>query len=108
MLCLALAAPAGAQSAGNGLYEPFPSAASRERAKRFVDDLRPGAPRVSSAQLDRGLFLGAELRPAVARAATGRAIPAGGTGGTIGWWLAPALLAICAVPLLAGGARRRG
>lgn len=106
LLCLALAVPAGAQAAGNGLYEPFPSAGSKARAKRFVNELRPHARKVSGAELDRGSFVGRALTPTAAGAASERALGAGGSAGAIGWWLAPALLAICAAPLLVARAAR--
>jgi hypothetical protein len=106
LLCLALAAPAGAQSAGNGLYEPFPSAGSKARAKRFVNELRPHARKVSGPELERGSFVGGALRPQRSGAASARAMGGSVPRGAIGWWLAPALLAICATPLLCAAAVR--
>jgi hypothetical protein len=107
LLCLTLATPAGAQTTGNGLYEPFPSAASSARAKRFVNGLRPRARGVSTGELQHGSFVTGALAPAPAGAASARAIGAGVPTGSIGWWLAPALLAICATPLLWTAAVRR-
>jgi len=107
LLCLALAVPAGAQSAGNGLYEPFPSAGSKARAKRFVDELRPHARKVSGAELDRGSFVGHTLAPGGPGAASARAMQTAAPGGAIGWWLAPALVVICAAPPLLRAAAAR-
>jgi len=107
LLCLALAPSAGAQSTGNGLYEPFPSGASKARAKRFVDDLRPQSRAVSDAELDRGSFAGPALAPANAGAASNRAIEAAAPGGSLGWAVALLVLSLCAAPVL-WTARRRG
>ncbi len=57
----ALPAVASAQH-GNGLYEPFPEAAVRERAKRFVERLPlPAAVRLGDEQLERGVFVDPRL-----------------------------------------------
>jgi hypothetical protein len=103
--CLLLAAPAGAQS-GNGLYEPFPSAAPRERAERFVErlDARP----VSDEEFERGTFTGAGLEPASAGAASARAEATTGASSAALWAVALAILAACAAPALHKAARARG
>lgn len=106
LLCLALATSAGAQSSGNGLYEPFPSGASKARAKRFVDDLRPQQRAVSERELERGAFAGRALVPATAGEASDRAIVAAAPGGSLGWGVALLVLAVCAVPVLATVRRR--
>jgi len=107
LLCLALAASAGAQSTGNGLYEPFPSGASKARAKRFVNDLRPQSRAVSEAELEQGSFAGRTLAPATAGSASDRAIEAAAPGGSLGWAVALLVLSLCAAPAL-WTARRRG
>jgi hypothetical protein len=56
-------APPAAAQRGNGLYEPFPEAAARESAKRFVREL-PNAPTARRARLgDRQLARGVFVRP---------------------------------------------
>jgi hypothetical protein len=60
IVALPQAPPAAAQT-GNGLYEPFPKAAVRERAKRFVRQL-PNPPvgergRLADSELARGVFV---------------------------------------------------
>jgi hypothetical protein len=76
--CAGLAPSAPAQS-GNGLYEPFPEAAVKKRAQRYVErlgDRTPGAGRrFSDAQLARGVFVsgGQQLAPAKRGEATARA-----------------------------------
>ncbi|MEJ7784395.1 MAG: hypothetical protein WKF96_06295 [Solirubrobacteraceae bacterium] len=108
LLCLALAASAGAQSTGNGLYEPFPSGASKARAKRFVNDLRPQSRAVSEAELDRGSFAGTVLTAVPpAGGASDRAGAAAAPGGALGWAVALLVLSLCAAPVL-WTARRRG
>lgn len=107
LLCLALATSAGAQSTGNGLYEPFPSGASEARAKRFVDDLRPQQRPVTEDELERGSFAGSVLASASAGSASDRAIAAAAPGGSLGWVVALLLLLfVCAVPVLATARRR--
>lgn len=108
VLCLALAAPAGAQSTGNGLYEPFPAAASRARAQHFVNRLRAHSPPVSTAQLAHGSFVGGTLGPTATGAASARASGDAGPSASVGWVLAVALLAVCAAPALRAAAVRRG
>jgi hypothetical protein len=99
LMCAVLAAPMDALAAGNGLYEPFPTAGARKRAKRFVDGFRAQRP-VSDAELDRGAFDPALLRPAPAGAASGRALGSGGPSTASVWIVLAALLAVCAVPAL--------
>lgn len=106
LLCLALAASAGAQSTGNGLYEPFPSGASKARAKRFVNDLRPQQRAVSEDELEHGSFAGRALAPASAGGASDRAIAAAAPGGSLGLVVVLLLLLVCAVPVLATARRR--
>lgn len=106
LLCLALATSAGAQSTGNGLYEPFPSGASKARAKRFVNDLRPQQRAVSEDELERGSFAGRALAPANAGGASDRAIAAAAPGGSLGLIMVLLLLLVCAVPVLATARRR--
>ena len=112
----ALAPPARAQS-GNGLYEPFPEAAVKQRAQRYVErlsDRTPGTGRhYSDARLGEGVFVrpgpGGRALSAPARgAASGRAGDRNPSG------LAPAvqlllLLAALALPAAAllGRARTR-
>ncbi len=81
LVCVAaLALPQAASASGNGLYEPFPEAAVKERAERYVERLRgripARQPRFSEAQLTRGTFVRADRSlPALApvgAAATGR------------------------------------
>jgi hypothetical protein len=107
VLCLALVAPAGAQSTGNGLYEPFPAVAAKKRAKRFVNELPARARGVSDAELEHGSFAGSVLRPAPAGAASARATSVAAPSGTVGWLPALALLAVCTVPLLRAASGRR-
>jgi hypothetical protein len=76
--CAGLAPSALAQS-GNGLYEPFPEAAVKQRAQRYVERLGDRAPgagrRFSDAQLARGVFVSDDQRlaPAKRGEATARA-----------------------------------
>lgn len=89
-------APAAAQS-GNGLYEPFPEAAVKKRAQRYVDGLRGRTAeperRYSDAELAAGTFVragpaGPALKPAGAAGeargagAQSASVRAGG-GGTV-------------------------
>jgi hypothetical protein len=97
-MCAVLAAPAEAQAAGNGLYEPFPTVAARKRAERFLNKLRHQP--VSRAELDRGSFTAA-LRPApAAGAASARAITDGGSSAWLAWVVLGGLIGLCAVPAL--------
>ena len=102
----ALPAVASAQH-GNGLYEPFPQAAMRERAKRFVHRL-PLPPAAAKAhlgdeELARGMFLDPGLPPSGPGSASARA----GAGDDGGSSLSPLtqiallLLAVVALPVLA-------
>jgi hypothetical protein len=106
LMCAALAVPADAQAAGNGLYSPFPTVAARKRAERFVNRLR--APRaqqpVSRAELEHGSFTGTALAPVAAGAASARASDAGGVSAISVWVVLAALAGGCAIPAL----RRRG
>ena len=98
VLCLSMAAPAGAQS---GLYEPFPSAAQSRRAERFVGKL--GSP-TALGDLRRGTFSGGELEPVSPGLASARA--GAGASGSAWPWLAAALL-LLAGPLAAAARSRR-
>ena len=123
----ALPAAALAQH-GNGLYEPFPKAAVKERAKRFIERLpRPGAAgkvRFSDEELARGVFVDPRavgvaegLNGSSARADAGGSpsARAGANGGDGDGGLpalvqiALVLLAVVALPVLASRRpRRRG
>jgi hypothetical protein len=105
LMCAVLAAPVDAQAAGNGLYEPFPTAGARKRAERFINRFRtPTAQaRVSRAELDRGSFTGTVLRPAPAGAASGRAIASGGGAAWLVWVALGGLIVACAAPALRSG-----
>lgn len=101
-----MAAPAMGQT-GNGLYEPFPAAASKARAKRFVSELpgvRGGAESVAvgDRDLQGGVVVDARSLgppPASAGVASARARGAAGFSPSIGWPLALVLLAAAfAVP----------
>jgi len=144
-LALSGALPAAATAQhGNGLYEPFPKAALKERAKRFVERLPfPGAAgkiRFSDEELARGAFVdpgsggvregfptgGSSGAPAARTGAGGprsaraetrasASAHAGAGGGDGGGGLsalaqiALVLLAVVALPVLAGRRpRRRG
>jgi len=123
----ALPAAALAQH-GNGLYEPFPKAAVKERAKRFIERLPlPGAAgkvRFSDEELARGVFVSPRA-VGVTEGLTGRSVPAdaggsaaarAGANGGDGDGGLPALvqialvlLAVVALPVLAARRpRRRG
>lgn len=120
MLALLLALPAAPAAAqhGNGLYEPFPKAAVRKRAKRFIERLPVGAAgvRFSDRQLARGVFVdprrvalpaGDALSRRGERAASHRA-GVDGAGGNGAWpWVLVALGAIGAAFALGRGAGRR-
>jgi hypothetical protein len=110
-LVLALAPTAHAQS-GNGLYEPFPKAAVDKRAKRFVERLRLGeAVRFSDDELRRGVFVGPKAEATGGGGASARAGVDGGdqagSGVPVAVQVLLVLLAIAALPLLAGRRPRR-
>jgi hypothetical protein len=108
-LVLALAPAVSAQS-GNGLYEPFPKAAVEKRAQRFVERLRFGEPiRFSDAQLERGVFVGAQAAQGSARGeASARAgVRQGESDVPLAAQIVLIALAIAALPLLAGRRPRR-
>jgi hypothetical protein len=96
LMCAVLATPVDAQGAGNGLYEPFPTVAARKRAERFLNQLRRRP--VSRAELERGMFTGAALKPAPAGAASARAIASGGPSAVVVWAVLAALIGACALP----------
>ena len=98
LLCAVLAAPVGAQAAGNGLYSPFPTVGARKRAEHFINQLR--ANRVSRAELDHGAFEGSALKPVPVGAASARAIDPGGSATWLVWAALGGLLAACAIPVL--------
>jgi hypothetical protein len=119
-LCFALPAAAFAQH-GNGLYEPFPKAAVKERAKRFVERLPVPSPagklRFSDEELARGRFvdprtvgvregLSSSRAPGSASERAGARSGDGGGGLSALAQIALVLLAVVAVPVLA--ARRPG
>jgi hypothetical protein len=118
LLVAALAASAALPAAapaqhGNGLYEPFPEAAVRERAKRFVERLPfpPAAAKVrfGDDQLARGVFVGSPVPrsgPGVASARAGLRDGAG-SGLSAVTQIALVLLAVVALPVLAGRRQRR-
>ncbi len=60
------AAPAATAQSGNGLYEPFPEAAVKNRAQRYVGRLGDRAPlpgrRYSDAELAAGVFVRPDRR----------------------------------------------
>jgi hypothetical protein len=108
-LVLALAPGASAQT-GNGLYEPFPKAAVEKRAKRFVDRLRFGEPvRFSDAQLERGVFVGADAgqRDTRGEASARAGVRDGKADVPLAAQIVLIALAIAALPLLAGRRPRR-
>ena len=107
-LVLALAPAASAQS-GNGLYEPFPKAAVEKRAKRFVERLRLGEEvRFSSAELDRGTFVGPNAATAGEGHASARAgVDDSGADVPVVVQVLLIALAIAALPLLVGWRPRR-
>jgi hypothetical protein len=115
LVCLlALAFPQLAAGSGNGLYEPFPEAAVKKRAERYVEQLRgriPAAqPRFTDAQLTRGAFVAGAAplpRPTpAADSATGRAGDSAADGVPFVVQLF-VLLGLLAVPMLALRARAR-
>jgi hypothetical protein len=122
----ALPAAALAQH-GNGLYEPFPKAAVKERAKRFIERLPLGSSgkiRFRDDELARGVFVdpramgvAAGLRGSSARADAGGS-PSSRAGANHGdgdgglpalVQIALVLIAVVALPVLAARRpRRRG
>jgi hypothetical protein len=95
---------------GNGLYEPFPKADARKRAKRFVERL-PLPPavkvRLGDEQLARGVFLDPPRPappgpgPASARAGLGDGDNGGSSVSPL-TQIALLLLAVVALPVVAG------
>jgi hypothetical protein len=106
LVVTALAPPAHGQS-GNGLYEPFPEANSRERAEHFVDGLRTARGSgldLSRAELEGGVLVDngtgrKQPAPALDLAASRRAAGGSGLGAVIPWAAALALLALLAAAL---------
>ena len=102
----ALAPPAHGQS-GNGLYEPFPEANSRERAEHFVDGLRTAQGSgldLSRSELEEGVVVNnrtgrKDLAPALDLAASDRAEGGSGLGAVIPWAVALGILALLAAAL---------
>jgi hypothetical protein len=106
-LVLALAPAAGAQS-GNGLYEPFPKAAVEKRAKRFVERLRLGETvRFSNSELDRGVFVAPKAGTVRGEASARAGIEDSDSGVPVVLQILLIVLAIAALPLLAGRRPRR-
>lgn len=109
LLACALCAPLGVARA-DGLYEPFPDAASDARAERFVDRLAARMPdiarlRLSGAELERGVFVErghAVLEPGGA----GRRALGSADLGPSSAWPATAVTALLLM-LLAGATLRR-
>lgn len=118
LACVLPGAPALAQS-GNGLYEPFPEAAVKKRAERYVErlsDRTPGGGRAPTAeQLAAGVFVRARPGdPAPASPAPqsgpGAATTRAGAGGTGADLALPVQLLMVAAALLlpAAALMRRG
>jgi hypothetical protein len=110
---MAMAAPAMGQT-GNGLYEPFPAAASKARAKRFVSQL-PGVGgqaepvAVSDRDLQRGVVVDRQVlgsAPVAAGLASSRARGSAGFGPSLGWPLGLVLIALVLAVPFAVAARR--
>ena len=76
MASLCSAVPATAQS-GTGLYEPFPEAAVKERAERYVERLSGRTPGGGPAPTEEQLAVGVFASPAPGAPAL---VPAGGRG----------------------------
>jgi hypothetical protein len=113
--CACAAPPVLAQS-GTGLYEPFPEAAVKKRAQRYVErlgDRTAGVEaRVSDAELARGVFVrpdpsGAALPPPATSAGSGQATARSG-GDEVGLAMPLQLLLLLAVLLLPAVALTRG
>jgi hypothetical protein len=113
LLCLAVAAPAMAET-GNGLYEPFPAAASKARAKRFLSQL-PGLGgqveplSVTDRELQRGVIVDRTALGASVPAdglASARARGSAGFGPSFGWPLAIVLFGLALATPFALAARR--
>lgn len=113
LVCMAMAAPAMGET-GNGLYEPFPAAASKARAKRFVSQLpgvggRAESVSVSDRDLRRGVVVDHRAlgsAPIAAGLASSRARGSAGFGPSIGWPLGLALIALVLAAPFALAARR--
>jgi hypothetical protein len=115
LLGYACAAPSVLAQSGNGLYEPFPEAAVKKRAQRYVERLgarAPGAaPRVSDVELARGVFVrpgpsGATLPAAGMSAQAGQATARSG-GKEAGLAMPLQLLLLMTVLLLPAAALTR-
>jgi hypothetical protein len=116
-LVLASAAwsPQALAQSGNGLYEPFPEAAVKERAQRYVErlgDRTPGSRRpFSDAELERGVFVDPDrsgvAEPAL-RPGAGGASARSGAAGEDGLALPVQLLLLGAALLLPTVALTRG
>lgn len=101
--CALCALPAVAHA--DGLYEPFPDAASKARAERFVERLAAGSDRlrVTDQELERGVFLEGDLA-AVERGTAGpRAVAPSDFGPSFGW----SVVAGSLVVILAAGSTLR-
>jgi hypothetical protein len=106
LVLTAIAPPAHGQS-GNGLYEPFPEANSRERAEHFVDGLRTARGDgldLSRSELEEGVLVDnasgrKEPAPRLDLAASHRAAGGSGLGAVIPWAVALGLLALLAAAL---------
>jgi hypothetical protein len=117
LAALALPVSPGRAQSGNGLYEPFPEAAIKERAQRYVEGLtsrtaEPGR-RYSEAELERGAFVDADVAGRSVGPVRGADAPRGspteraGGGGTSEVPL-PLQLALLALVLGGAVARTRG
>ena len=107
LLLTALVPPAHGQS-GNGLYEPFPEANSRERAEHFVDGLRTAQGDgldLSRDELEGGVLVNNRTgtkQPAAELdlGASERADGGSGLGGVIALGVALALVALIAAAVM--------
>jgi hypothetical protein len=111
LVCIGLAAPAMAQT-GIGLYEPFPAAASKARAKRFVSELPGvggGTLAVTNRQLERGVVVDPQALstpPAGGSLASDRARGGTGFSPSLSWPLGVALAMLALATPFALAARR--
>ena len=117
-LALAAGLPAGTASgqSGSGLYEPFPEAAVKKRAQRYIESLgeRTADPhrRFSDAQLDAGVFVGPGVIPpgltlSGERTRGAASARAAGGGSDVGLWLQLLLATAAALPAAALVSRKR-